>query len=497
MSSFGNLPIKHKLTTLIMASTLLAVLLLSILFVYQSYVSSKLQMSEEFTTISQIISDRSNAAVLFEDSATLNEILASLELHKFVELACIFNDTNELLASYTRIPNQFDCATDALRQQYGYVNNAFHSSALVLIDNEAKGRVYIRASTQRLDDDIAASITSALTLASIVILAALLFARYIQRFISDPLIQLQGIARKVTVDHDFSPRANKKNDDELGELVDAFNTMLETIAEQNQVIREHTDNLEKKVDERTAELALANRELETFSYSVSHDLKAPLNRIEGFSLALIEDYGDQLDKDAKSYIDRIRSNSREMRCLINSLLQLSKVARKEINKQDLNLSDLANHITNILLESDPDRKASISIRPGIHATGDQKLIEILLDNLIGNAWKYSRNNENTRIEIGVTHHPGSKTYFIRDNGSGFDMEYAGQLFKPFSRLHSPEQFEGTGIGLATVARIVERHHGKIWAESAPDQGAIFYFTLFPASSNTLAVMIDENTQKKA
>ncbi len=472
-----NMSIKNKLTLVIMTSTLLGVVLISSIFVYQRYVSFKTQMSSEFTTIAKIISDRSNAAVIFEDQNSLSETLASLSLHDQVKLACIYNLDNMLLANYTRDSRKYVCPTQPGKNGQAFSRSHFHVGEPILVGGETHGKVYIRACTKQLDKEIRASIISSATLSTIVILGALLFARYVQRFISDPLIELQGIARKVTIEHDFSPRADKKHDDEIGELVDAFNTMLETIAQQNIVIAEHTENLEKKVEARTAELEMANRELEAFSYSVSHDLKAPLRKIDGFSRALEEDYAHRLDEDAQQYLARLRSNSQKMSQLITSLLHLSRVTRKEIDKKPFNLSELAENIMHSLAESEPQRATRFSVQPDLHAEGDHKLVEILLDNLIGNAWKYSRDQAETIIEVGCIKGGANPVYYVHDNGCGFDMEYVDRLFKPFSRLHSSDQFEGTGIGLATAGRIVNRHQGKIWAESEPGKGTTFYFTL--------------------
>lgn len=477
MRNVVNMSIKSKLTLVIMISTLLGVMLISSIFVYQRYASFKTQMSSEFTAIAKIISDRSNAALLFEDQPALAETLASLALHEQVRLACIYNNEDTLLANYARDAKNHTCPAEPKSFGRLLTDKHFYVNEPITVGNEQYGQVYIRASTSRLEKEIRASLISAATLSSIAILGALLFARYVQRFISDPLIELQRIARKVTIEHDFTPRAQKKHEDEIGELVEAFNTMLETIAQQNLVIIEHTENLEKKVEARTAELEMANRELEAFSYSVSHDLKAPLRKIDGFSRALEEDYAHRLDEDALDYLSRLRSNSRKMSQLITSLMQLSRVTRMEIEPQTFNVSELAKQIATSLQESEPERTIHWQINPDMPAKGDPKLIEILLDNLIGNAWKYSRNQTSAHIEIGTIESPQGPTYYIRDNGCGFDMDYAERLFKPFSRLHSTDQFEGTGIGLATSKRIVERHHGRIWAESSEHGGSTFFFTL--------------------
>jgi len=440
-------------------------------------------MSDEFTTITKIIADRSNAAILFADSYALGETISSLSLHEGVKIGCTYNAEGALLASYELNKKALLCPDSPELTQTGFIENDFHVSEPILVDNQEEGLIYIRTSTEKLRTEIVATITSVLSLSISILIAAFFFSRYIQRFISDPLFQLQSIAQSVTRDHNYSRRAEKHNDDEIGELVSAFNTMLETISDQNELIRQHTDDLEQKVYERTKELAIANRELEAFSYSVSHDLKAPLRIIEGFSRALEEDYGDQLDDTAHDYLTRVRVGSFKMSQLITNLLQLSRVTRQELVKESIDLSKLSLDIIADMSKQEPERTVKIEIQPNIPAKGDASLVEILLDNLIGNAWKYSRKKDISKITVGYTLHQGSNVFFVSDNGTGFDMKFAGNLFKPFNRLHSPDEFEGSGIGLATVSRIIERHHGKIWAESKIGEGATFFFTLFPPSSN--------------
>ena len=491
MLNFKDLPIRTKLISFIMISALLSVFILSSVFVFQRYHSFKQQITDEFSAIAQIIADRSNAAILFEDNRALSEILSSLSLHQQVSLACTFNSENQLLAEYlkptTELPgstiNQA-CPTTPGQTHYYFDQAHFYITEPIRVNGETSGFVYIKASTSKLTKEVVTTTFSALALSSLAIFLAFVFARYIQRFITNPLLELQRATSNVSLDLEKMPEVQKHNNDEVGALVDAFNAMIHTIAEQNKIILAHTDNLEQEVTERTKELALANRELEAFSYSVSHDLKAPLRTIEGFSLALEEDYGHQLDSTALHYLNRVRAGSAKMTQLISNLLQLSRVTRLELKKQSIKLSELADKISTELLSDDTERHIQFDIQPNLEATGDPVLVEILLDNLISNAWKYSQKVLNAKVEIGSQQQLGNTVFFIRDNGAGFDMKYASQLFKPFNRLHSAEDFEGTGIGLATVSRIIERHHGKIWVNSAPNKGTTFYFTLFPHSSNS-------------
>jgi light-regulated signal transduction histidine kinase (bacteriophytochrome) len=230
--------------------------------------------------------------------------------------------------------------------------------------------------------------------------------------------------------------------------------------------------------ERAEELAAINHELEAFSYSVSHDLRAPLRAVDGFARALAEDYGHCLDEQAQDYLRRVRSGTQRMGQLIDDLLQLSRINRAAFNPVDVNLSTMAQAIMDQLAATAPDRSVDLVIAPEMKALGDERLLNIALINLLDNAWKYTGKTAAARIEFGAVRQDGQTVYYVRDNGAGFDMQYAGKLFGAFQRLHGAE-FPGTGIGLATVARIVHRHGGRIWANSAIGKGASFYFSLGP------------------
>jgi light-regulated signal transduction histidine kinase (bacteriophytochrome) len=220
-----------------------------------------------------------------------------------------------------------------------------------------------------------------------------------------------------------------------------------------------------------------NRELEAFSYSVSHDLRAPLRTIDGFSRLLLDDYGATLDPKAQSHLRRVHAAARRMGELIDDLLQLSRVSRAEIRRERVDLSAVASIVAAELRKAEPDRVVRFTVEPGLVAEGDAGLLRVVLENLLGNAWKFTGRCSAPSIELGVERRDGQVIYFVRDNGAGFDMTYASKLFGPFQRLHSDAEFPGTGIGLATVQRIVERHGGRIWAEGVVDRGATVFFTL--------------------
>jgi light-regulated signal transduction histidine kinase (bacteriophytochrome) len=240
-------------------------------------------------------------------------------------------------------------------------------------------------------------------------------------------------------------------------------------------------DLERRVRDRTARLEAANRELEAFAYSVSHDLRAPLRAVDGFSQALLEDYATALDARGKGYLERIRSGAARMGDLIDDLLRLSRLSNAEIRLEEVDLSVMVGSIVAELRESSPGRRVDCVITPDIHVVADRAHALIALENLLRNAWKFTGRRTDARVEFGrLSGEGGEVVCYVRDNGAGFDMAYASKLFGVFQRLHDQEEFPGSGIGLATVQRILHRHGGRVWAEGEVDRGATIYFQ-FPAA----------------
>ena len=229
--------------------------------------------------------------------------------------------------------------------------------------------------------------------------------------------------------------------------------------------------------ERSIQLEVVNKELEAFSYSVSHDLRAPLRSIDGFSKVLLERYADKLDERGKHYLTRMRKGSQRMGLLIDDILKISRISRTELKRKQVDLGAIALEVAEGFQEEDPREEVRFEIDAPLIVEGDPSLLGVLMDNLLSNAWKFTRNQTSVRIEVGCIEKDTVQLFYVRDNGIGFDMKYVDKLFRPFQRLHSQDEFEGTGIGLATVKRIITKHGGSIWAESAPEQGASFYFTL--------------------
>ena len=273
----------------------------------------------------------------------------------------------------------------------------------------------------------------------------------------------------------------------LPEFVRSKVSVFVELAKKNEQLRRQTEQLRaseqaaRELAEARAELVSdlehKNRELESFSYAVSHDLRAPLRRIEAFGRAVLESQADRLDGNGRRFMDRIQEASRQMLQLIDDVLYLSKVSRAEVRQQEIDLSGLVESILVRLREAEPGRAVEIRIRPGLVVAGDGRLLRIALTNLLENAWKFTARQTPARIELGMTTLGGETTYFVRDNGAGFDMAYVNRLFGPFQRLHLSSEFPGSGVGLATVQRIIHRLGGRVWADGVPGQGATFYFTL--------------------
>jgi light-regulated signal transduction histidine kinase (bacteriophytochrome) len=246
---------------------------------------------------------------------------------------------------------------------------------------------------------------------------------------------------------------------------------------QRKRMEEDVQKLNEDLKQRAAQLEAANKELEAFSYSVSHDLRAPLRSIDGFSHVLLEDYSEQLPDEGRNYLERVRAAAQRMAVLIDDLLNLSRVTRTPLQPKFINLSRMAEEIVHSLRESQPDRQVTFSVAPDLMVEGDPHLMHIVLENLLSNAWKFTAKQEQPHVEFGQKAHAKERTFYVRDNGVGFDMAYADKLFGVFQRLHSMSEFPGTGVGLATVQRIIAIHGGRIWADSAEGKGATFYFTL--------------------
>jgi signal transduction histidine kinase len=297
--------------------------------------------------------------------------------------------------------------------------------------------------------------------------------------ITKPVLALQKGAEAIAAGN-LDQKVGTGSQDEIGRLSSAFDTMTVALA-LDRAGREKAEMEVRQLNEdlrhHVRQLEESNRELDAFSYSVSHDLRSPLRSIDGFSLALLEEQADKLDAGGRDYLERIRNATQRMSQLIDDLLKLSRVARFEMKRERVDLSAIAAGIAARLKKNHPERSAEFIIADGLIAYGDERLLTVVLENLFANAWKFSANKPNSVIEFGAEIQSDAVVYFLKDNGAGFDMTYADKLFNPFQRLHQVSEFTGTGIGLATVKRIINRHGGKVWIDGEVGKGTTVYFTL--------------------
>lgn len=314
------------------------------------------------------------------------------------------------------------------------------------------------------------------------LMLGVIMSAWLARRIAGPIAQLHQAAQ--AVGRGEVPAAPRAGIPEVDEVSAALATTALALRASEERLRQLNATLETRVEERTrqlkqsnAKLAVSNKELESFSYSVSHDLRAPLRSIDGFSMALLESNAERLDEQGKRHLERVRAAAQRMGQLIDDLLALSRVTRQDFHVGRVDITKIAHKVAGRLRAREPERDVEFVVAPGLAADGDSRLLEIVLENLLGNAWKFTAVRKQARIEVGQERDGDRPVFFVRDNGAGFDMTYAEKLFGVFQRLHTAEEFEGTGVGLATVHRVIQRHNGRVWAEGAVDQGAAFYFTL--------------------
>lgn len=467
--------IRNKLIRIIVAITAVVLLSSSVIILMVDYLLLRNETARGVRILAEAVAFNSSAAVAFEDAEDANHILEAFRAERNVRLAVIFDAQGEVFAQYRANGIELDRVPDIREGVPHFSKRTLYYLAAIREGEVRLGSLVLQYDLDALHGRLVFYLTIVLTGVIVALIAAYILAAILQTRISRPIASLEEIARRVSERRDYSLRAEKQTDDEVGTLTDAFNEMLDQIAKAETEIRDLNRNLERRVAERTAELRHALQELESFSYSVSHDLRAPLRSINGFSQALMEEHASNLDEEGRDFLRRILTACQRMGGLIEGLLSLSRVTRHELRRERINLSELAGEIAANLKVSNPDRRVEFLIDDDLRAEGDPNLLSIVMDNLIRNSWKFTSRKDVARIEVGKQENNGRAVFFVRDNGVGFDMNYVDKLFGVFQRLHPAGEFEGTGIGLATVRRIVERHGGKVWAEGKPGEGATFFF----------------------
>jgi signal transduction histidine kinase len=348
----------------------------------------------------------------------------------------------------------------------------------IVFSGKPVGTVYIQAHFGELQYRVQRYGMAALLILLFCMTAAALVTATFRRLVTRPITALAGTARMISREKDFSLRAETTdNEDEIGALVGAFNEMLQEIQTRDQALLEARELLERRVQERTAELWAANRELEAFSYSVAHDLRGPLDVISGMSFIIQSNYLNKLDKEGVDMLETVQRSARNMAGLIDDLLNLARATTVNLERKRVDLTAMARSIAEDVVIAQPERDVDFTFAEGAVVSADQGLMHVVMENLIRNAWKYTSRHSHAAIEFGWTPQRGRKVFYVRDDGAGFDPDKADKLFRPFQRLHASSDFPGTGIGLATVQRIIARHGGNIWAEGQVEHGATFYFTV--------------------
>jgi len=445
-------------------------------FVYD-YLTFRHTTVGQLSTLGKVIASNSTAALAFYDADAAKEILSAIYADQHIVSVALFDDKGKIFALYPEGSDEE--VLENYEIQSGYY---FHDSHLLgfepVVQGERRlGTLFLKSDTRAIYDRLLLYMLIAAAVIALSLLLAYFVSERLQREISTPIVQLAETAKAVSDRQDYSVRATKLGSDEIGSLTDAFNHMLARIEEQTEEITSFNQRLEQRVVERTMELQAANKELEAFSYSVSHDLRAPLRSIHGYMKIFSEEYMQQLDSEGRRLVNIILSNGARMGQLIDDLLSFSQLGRKDLRKSRVQMKNLVNEVWTEQLESEKDRNIRFILHDIPPAIADAVTMRQVWANLISNACKYTMNRDEAVIEVGSYMQDKTVVYFVKDNGAGFEMKYYNKLFGVFQRLHSEEEFSGTGVGLAIVERVIAKHGGAVWAESKVNEGTTFFFTL--------------------
>jgi len=482
MSFWNPKSISGKLTRMNVLVSGIALVLAYVSFLVYDLYSLRQNLINSLNTEAAIVGENSVTALTFDDPQAAENTLAALRRSPHIISAAIMQPDGRVFAQYRRekayLPFDVSKLRDKETNNYWYEGENLFFQHPIVLDGRLLGAVVLEAETT----DVASRARQFGLISACILflsfLAAILATLSTRRLITGPLSQLAGTAQVVSRDQNYSVRAEMpRSSDEIAFLVESFNRMLEQIEQRDVALEESRSALERRVKERTAELSAANKELEAFSYSVAHDLRGPLQQITNIGFLLRSRLVGMDNRDDSRLLDKIFEGSTRMSQLIDDLLNLSRATSTPLQPRAVNLTEMAEKIVRELQAGEPERHVEISLQENAKVFADEGLMSLVLENLLRNAWKYTSKREDAKIEFGFRTESAGTVYFVCDNGVGFSPQYTDLLFRPFQRLHSQSEFPGTGVGLATVQRIIARHGGKIWAHAEIDKGAELAFTV--------------------
>lgn len=492
MFSVRDYSIPKKLTRMNMLVSGTALLLAGAgLFAYDLY-TFRVGTVRDLEIQAQIIGSNSISAVLFDDARAAETTLSALQAAPHVMSAEIRTPDGAAFAEYRRDRRETPPPPPAIpvgqTQVYRFQSGQVGLVRSISFQGKPVATVYLRSDLGAMHSRERNFALILATVFLLSLLAAMWMSSSTRRSIAEPIVRLAETAQIVLSEKNYSVRAPTNGErNEIAVLISSFNDMLAQIQERDAALGEAHDRLEQQVQERTAQLNAANAELEAFSYSVSHDLRAPLRHISAFSTILSEEYGSKMEPDAQRHLNRVLNGVKNMNRLIDDLLKMAQIGRKELLRVPTDLNSLVKDVHDDLQSEFAGRQIDWQIGNLPSVDCDPGLMKQVFANLLSNAVKYTRRREIAVIEVGHLAEEGAPIVFVRDNGAGFDERYAGKLFGVFQRLHRAEDFEGTGVGLSTVQRIIRKHGGEIWAKSEVGKGATFFFAL-TARDRGLAVV---------
>lgn len=486
MFTFRNYSIKKKLAWMSMLASGTALFVACSAFLVYEWVTFRGTLVRRLSTQAEILGLSTTSALLFDDRSAAEDTLSALRIRPEILSAGLYTPDGQPFAVYWRegqgqalsLPDIPAGAAEAHR----FGANQLVVVRQVVLQGERVGRVYIESDLSEMNARLKGYAGIVVVVLVLSFLVAIFFSSRLQAIISQPVMRLADAAAIVSRDKNYTLRVAPGNRDEVGLLIEAFNDMLKQIQDRDAALQRAQNELEKRVEERTAELAATNKELEAFTYSVSHDLRSPLRHIDGFSQLLVEEHGAELSEPARGYLGKVRGGAQQMGQLIDDLLAFSRVGRRELHVHITGLNSLVEEVRRELGEAGDQRQIEWRIEQLPFVECDPALMKQVFVNLLSNAVKFTRPRNPARIEVGQCQWKGQPAIYVRDNGVGFSMKYADKLFGVFQRFHRQEDFEGTGVGLATVQRIIHKHGGHVWAEAKLDKGTTFYFSLGAAEA---------------